>query len=29
MDAIVTRNIRDFRQASLKIYSPEELEGIV
>ena len=29
IDAIVTRNVRDFKQASLKIYSPEELEGIL
>lgn len=29
MDAIVTRNIRDFQKASLRIYSPEELDSII
>jgi predicted nucleic acid-binding protein len=29
MDAIVTRNPRVFRQSSLRIYSPEELDSIV
>ncbi|KAA3658741.1 MAG: PIN domain-containing protein [Calditrichaeota bacterium] len=29
LDAIVTRNIKDFKQAQLTIYSPEELSKIL
>ena len=29
IDGIVTRNIKDFKYASLNIYAPEELAGII
>ena len=29
LDGIVTRNIKDFKYASLKVYDPEELTGII